>query len=150
MWTPGRGPEGPEKSRLTSGPGRPRWLTHCSLAPSLRAVRPPAGSLLPGRSLARPPGFRRSRRKLRHSQSPRLLRGCARALRSRDETRVWMLLPLGRGEVKRRAVGNGALRTEPPKDSETVRPSLLARNSPSPKGPQSLQSRGQRRRAPVT
>ncbi|XP_008010763.1 peptidyl-prolyl cis-trans isomerase A-like [Chlorocebus sabaeus] len=57
---------------------------------------------------------------------------------------------LGRGEVKRRAVGNGALRTEPPKDSETVRPSLLARNSPSPKGLQSLQSRGQRRRAPVT
>lgn len=72
LWAPGRAPEGPEESPLPSGPGRPRWLAHRLLVPSLRAGRPPA-RLLPASSLARPPGFRRSRRKLRHSQSPGLL-----------------------------------------------------------------------------
>lgn len=61
---------------------RPPSLAHSllarSLPPSLRAACPPACCLLPAHSLARPPGFRRSRRTLRHSQSPGLRRGCAR------------------------------------------------------------------------
>lgn len=78
----GEGVRGTGGNSTALGRDRPRWLTHCSLArslpPSVLLARPPACCLLPAHSLARPPGFRRSRRTLRHSQSPGLRRGCAR------------------------------------------------------------------------
>ncbi|VCX41301.1 unnamed protein product, partial [Gulo gulo] len=71
---------------------RPPSLAHSllarSLPPSVPSARPPAACCL--LALARPPGFRRSHRKLRHSQSPGLRRS-ARALRSRARVQHWML-----------------------------------------------------------
>lgn len=101
-------------------------LTACSFPPSVPAGHPPACRLLPASSLARPPGFRRSRRKLRHSQSPGLRQGLARASRSRADVR---LIEVPAGALRAQALvpcgakpGEGMLRPKPPGDSRMVCP----------------------------